>query len=61
MIKQWYYSLTGQKVVGPCSSAELNKLAATGQLMPHDMVRRNRMVRPVKAGRVKKLFPEPTR
>jgi hypothetical protein len=59
MRNRWYYSCGGQKVVGPCSSAELKKLAASGRLLPGDMVRRDPMIRPIKAGRVKRLFAAP--
>lgn len=57
---RWFYSHDRQKVVGPCSSSELRKLAASGQLKPGDMVRGGRIVDLVKASRVKGLFNKPT-
>ena len=60
MPHKWYYSRDGQKVIGPCSSTELMRLAARGELAPDDMVARNRTVRLVKASSVKGLFVEPT-
>jgi hypothetical protein len=59
MPKKWFYSHAGQKVVGPCSSTELRKLASSGELVPEDMVRGGRMVRAVKAKRLKGLFATP--
>jgi hypothetical protein len=56
MANKWYYSRNSGKVVGPCSSLSLKKLAATGHLAPDDLVGRNRIVRLVKAGTVKGLF-----
>ena len=60
MPDKWYYSQKGQKVAGPCSSTELKRLAARGQLAPDDLVGKNRMVRLVKADSVKGLFNPPT-
>jgi hypothetical protein len=57
MPSKWYYSCKGQKVVGPCSPSQLKKLATDGQLTPDDLVGKNRVVRLVKAGSVKGLFP----
>jgi hypothetical protein len=59
MPSKWYYSHNGQKVSGPCSATYLKKLAATGRLMPDDLVGKNRVVRLVKAGSVKGLFLAP--
>jgi len=53
---EWYYSHGGQSVVGPCSSTQLRKLAAGGQLKPDDLVGKNRQVRLVQASTVKGLF-----
>jgi hypothetical protein len=60
MPAKWYYSRKGEKVAGPCSSSELKKLAAAGQLTPDDLVGKNRMVRLVKASCVKGLFAAPS-
>ncbi len=60
MLHKWYYSRKGQEVVGPCSSTELMRLAARGELSPDDMVARNRTVRLVKASSVKGLFAAPS-
>lgn len=59
MAIEWFYSHDKQRVVGPCSSAELRKLAAVGQLLPTDMVRGGRIVDPVRARRIKGLFDRP--
>jgi hypothetical protein len=59
MAKKWFYSHAGQKVVGPCSSSDLRKLASSGELVPGDMVRGGRMPRAVKARRLKGLFATP--
>jgi hypothetical protein len=60
MPSKWYYSRSGQKVLGPCTSTELKRLAAGGHLKPDDLVGKNRVVRLVKAGTVKGLFTTPT-
>jgi hypothetical protein len=60
MPAKWYFSRDGEKVSGPCSGAELKRLAAKGGLKPDDLVGKNRIVRLVKAGTVKGLFPGPT-
>jgi hypothetical protein len=56
MPAKWYFSRKGLHVAGPCSSAELKRLAASGHLSPDDLVGKNRKVRLVKAGTVKGLF-----
>jgi hypothetical protein len=56
MPSQWFYSHSGQKVLGPCTSRELKALASSGQLLTTDRVRKHGMVRPVTASRVKGLF-----
>jgi len=61
MPKQWFYSHCGGKVVGPVSSLELKNLAASGQILPTDRVRRHRMISPVQASRIKGLFVPPQR
>jgi hypothetical protein len=57
---KWYYSRDGKHVAGPCSSSDLKRLAASGKLMPDDLVGKNRTVRLVKASSVKGLFIVPT-
>ena len=57
MPAKWYFSRKGQTVSGPCTQAELKRLAARGHLTPDDMVGKNRVVRLVKASSVKGLFP----
>src|SRR4051812_49445132 len=51
----WYYDHDG-RVVGPISVSELRHLAASGQLLPTDRVRKGDMDRWVKARAVKGLF-----
>jgi len=55
-MSKWYYSREGQ-VYGPISSKELRELAASGQLSPDDLVRREDMQEWRKASSVKALFP----
>jgi len=52
----WYYAQDDQQL-GPVSSAELRKLAASGQLAPDDLVWRDGMEDWVTARVVKGLFP----
>jgi GYF domain 2 len=59
MASQWYFSLNGQAMSGPCSSRELKRLASTGQLLPTDRVRKEGMEKPVRARRLKGLFISP--
>ena len=60
MPTQWFYSHCGEKVIGPVSSRELKTLAASGELLPTDRVRKHRMVQPVRASRIKGLFAPPS-
>ena len=55
---RWFYDHEGL-VGGPVSVAELRQLAAGGQLLPTDKVRKDDMERWVKARAVKGLFPPP--
>jgi hypothetical protein len=55
MDANWYYS-SGGKQAGPVSSADLNTLASSGQLLPTDMVWKEGMQSWVPANRVKGLF-----
>ena len=41
MPTQWFYSLEGQKMRGPCTALEMKQLASTGQIPPTSRVRRN--------------------
>jgi len=52
---EWYYA-TGDKQQGPVSSAELKQLAASGQLVPDDLVWREGMSEWVEASNVRGLF-----
>ena len=56
MPRQWYYSHGKQKVVGPCTAAEMKELAASGRIMPSDLVRGGRMEHPIQARLIKGLF-----
>jgi GYF domain 2 len=60
MAAEWFFSRKGQGITGPCSSAELKRLAATGKLRPDDLVGKNRKVRFVLASSVKGLFTAST-
>lgn len=57
MPKPWFYSPAKQKVVGPCSSTELTRLAAAGIITPFDLIRGGRMGRPVQARQINGPFP----
>jgi len=60
MPSRWFYSHSGQKVLGPCTSRQLKALAATGELLPFDRVRKHGMIRgTVAASMVKGLFAPP--
>jgi hypothetical protein len=53
----WYYSSNGTQA-GPVSSAELKRLAASGELAPTDFVRKANSPKWIEAGKVEGLFPE---
>lgn len=53
--KHWFYDHAG-RVGGPVNVTELRHLAANGQILPTDQVRKEDMDRWVKAGAVKGLF-----
>jgi hypothetical protein len=57
MANDWYFSREGQSLAGPCTSTEIRRLASIGQLLPGDLVAKNRKVRLVRAASVKGLFP----
>lgn len=54
-MSEWYCRIADQEF-GPIPSAELKQLAATGELSPHDMVRRHDMQQWVTARHVQDLF-----
>jgi hypothetical protein len=53
---QWFYSLDGRMMLGPCTSLEMKELASTGQILPTYRVRRNDRKKTVMARNVKGLF-----
>jgi hypothetical protein len=53
---QWFYSLDGRMMLGPCSSLEMKRLASEGQILPTFRVRRKGRVKTVMAKNVKGLF-----
>jgi hypothetical protein len=55
-IIEWHYTLNGQQVPVPVTSAQLKQLAASGQLQPTDLVWQEGMTGWVPAGSVKGLF-----
>jgi hypothetical protein len=61
MASEWHYTQNGQPAGTPVSSAELKRLAASGQLLPTDMVWREGMANWVTAGSIKDLFPAGSR
>jgi hypothetical protein len=61
VVAEWYYQ-KGEREHGPIESRALLHLAATGQLRPDDLVRKQGMKTAVPADRVKGLsFPTPSR
>ena len=59
MASRWYYQREGQEMHGPCTPQEMKQLAASGQLLESDRVRREDMAKLMRAGRVKGLFVTP--
>jgi antitoxin component YwqK of YwqJK toxin-antitoxin module len=61
MAEQWFILRDGKRH-GPYSGADLKKYAASGHLLPIDLVVKDGMTNPVPAAKVKGLFPtvEPT-
>ncbi len=57
--EQWFYARDKQRV-GPMSFQQMQHLAATGQLMPSDMVHRDGLAKWVAAGSLPGLFPVTT-
>ena len=58
-MSEWYYSQAGQQI-GPITSAQLKKNAASGPLQPADLVWKDGMAEWTPAVRVKGLFPAVT-
>ena len=56
MASQWFYTREGQSMFGPFSAEKLKQMAASGQILPTDKVRRVGKDRMVTANRVKGLF-----
>jgi len=56
MSSQWFYSLDGQMMLGPCTSLEMKHLAATGQILPTYRVQRKGREKTMMARNVKGLF-----
>lgn len=56
---KWFYKRDGGEMLGPYTSPQFKQLAATGQLLPTDRVRKQGMVKTVVARRVKGLFAPP--
>lgn len=57
MASDWFYSRNGERR-GPVSSSELRRLAATGQLLPSDLVWKEGMENWVRASSSSDLFPD---
>jgi hypothetical protein len=58
MASQWYYTQQGKRQ-GPIPTQQLKELAATGQLLPTDLVGKDGMAALVPASRIKGLFAPP--
>jgi hypothetical protein len=56
MPSQWFYSMDGRMMLGPCTAVEMKRLAATGQILPTYRVRRKGREKTVMARNVKGLF-----
>ena len=56
MPTQWFYSVDGEKMVGPHTAIEMKRLAASGQILPTYRVKRKSRVKTVMAGNVRGLF-----
>ena len=59
MASTWLSTRDGRTMEGPWTSKELKRLAATGQLLPSDSVRRVGAGKLMLARRVKGLFVPP--
>jgi hypothetical protein len=56
MYTQWFYSIDGQMMLGPCTALEMKHLASTGQILPTYRVQRKGREKTVLARNVKGLF-----
>ena len=52
----WFYRIDGQET-GPVDTSELKRLAASGELSPTDMIRKEGIEAWVPASKAKGLFP----
>jgi len=57
MVDRWYFARDGRQS-GPFSAAQLQELAAGGQLQPQDLVWKEGMAKGVPAVKVRKLFSD---
>ena len=57
MAEEWYYTEKG-KQVGPVSAGRIQKMVASGELKPTDLVWNKDMPKWVRAATVPSLFPE---
>ena len=56
MATQWFYSLDGRTMLGPCTSLEMKELASAGKILPTHRVKRKGRAKTVMARNVKGLF-----
>ena len=56
MASRWFYTHDGQPRLGPFTAKKLKEMAASGQILPTDAVRREGKDKSVTANRVKGLF-----
>ena len=56
MASMWFYKRDGKLMVGPFSAKKLKQMAASGQILPTDKVRKVGKDKTVTASRVKGLF-----
>jgi hypothetical protein len=59
MPTQWFFARHGGDMRGPVTGRELKRLAAIGDLLPTDRVKKDGMAKSVSARRVKGLFATP--
>jgi len=57
MASKWFHKRDGQKMTGPFKAETLKQMAASGQILPTDTIRRVGADAMVLARRVKNLFP----
>jgi hypothetical protein len=58
MAGQWYYARGGERI-GPVTTDELKRLAASGELLPTDLVWKEGMQAWIPAEKIKGLIPKP--